>query len=263
MTYFRGISISSLKITKQNIEQIQTLSHNFNLKKVLNKLKLLSASQLKIARNHLGIENQPALSTENQQYEWRRLVGSIRRRVQRHAPTQAETPEPVQPQQPIRRKSSLTTSKLDFLRREKSKEEDKTDSIHEKKCDAKKEMTLSKQRSVGFDFETPQTSRPKHDIKYSAKPESPINIKIEKDKLFVKSSDNTKGVRKSDSTKSKDNVKVQKSSNFSFRSNSSKSGTSKGEARKIKEQKNRDDFLKATMRIFLVVSPPVGKMQVT
>lgn len=25
---------------------------------------------------------------------------------------------------------------------------------------------------------------------------------------------------------------------------------------------NRDDFLKATMRIFLVVSPPVGKIQV-
>lgn len=121
-------------------------------------------------------------------------------------------------------------------------------------------MTLSKQKSVGFDFgpENPQFSRPKND---TAKVEPPVNIKIDKDKLFVKSSDNVKGVRKSDSTKSKDNVKVQKPSNFSFRSNSSRSGT-KAEARKIKDQKNRDDFLKATMRIFLVVSPPVGKMQV-
>lgn len=217
---------------------------------------------MKIARNRLGIENQPALSTENQQYEWRRLVGSIRRRVQRHA-TQAETPEPVQPQQPIRRKSSLTTSKLDFLRREKSKEEP-SDSTTEKRTDAK-DMTLSKQKSVGFDFgtENPQTSRPKYDAPKhnSASTKTEVNIKIDKDMLFVRSSDNIKGVRKSDSTKSKDNVKVQKSSNFSFRSNCNKSGT-KAEARKMKEQKNREDFLRATMRIFLVVSPPVGKMQV-
>lgn len=33
-------------------------------------------------------------------------------------------------------------------------------------------------------------------------------------------------------------------------------------SKKDERNANRDDFLKATMRIFLVVSPPVGKIQV-
>lgn len=146
---------------------------------------------------------------------------------------------------------------MDFLRREKSKEE-----VDEQKKD-KKDLTLSKQKSVGFDFgpESPQI-RPKLEVGSM----KTIDVhKVDKDKLFVKNSDNHKGVRKSDSTKSKDHVKVQKSSNFSFRSNSSKSDKgSKSDSGKNKEEKtmNRDDFLKATMRIFLVVSPPVGKIQV-
>lgn len=233
------------------------------LKKVINKLKLISSSKLKIAKDLLNIENQPKLSTENQQYEWRKLVGSIRRRVQRHGTSQAETSEPVPSHQPVRRKSSLTHTKLDFLRKEKSR--DDTDSSEtQRKNENKKEMTLAKQKSVGFDFGTdnPQTSRPKFDTASTKQNEQHVNTKIDKDKLFVKNSDSIKGVRKSDSTKSKDNVKVQKSSNFSLRSNSSKSA--KSDCAKIKEEKhmNRDDFLKATMRIFLVVSPPVGKMQV-
>lgn len=228
---------------------------------MLNKVKLLSISQLKIAKNHLSIESQPAVSTESQQYEWRRLVGSIRRRVQRHGTTSTETPEQVPSHQPVRRKSSLTHTKLDFLRREKSKDDDDSPGI---KKDSKKDLTLAKQKSVGFDFgpESPQSTRPKLEV--GSNKSTDVN-KIDKDKLFVKNSDSFKGVRKSDSTKSKDNVKVQKSSNFSFRSNSSKSEkTGKSDCGKSKDEKsmNRDDFLKATMRIFLVVSPPVGKMQV-
>lgn len=67
----------------------------------------------------------------------------------------------------------------------------------------------------------------------------------------------SKGVRKSDKIKDSD-----KSHKISFKNSGAKikSGTNS----KTKEDKgvNRDDFLKATMRIFLVVSPPVGKMQV-
>lgn len=221
----------------------------------------MALSQLKIARDHLNIENRPEVSTENQQYEWRKLVGSIRRRVQRHGSSQTETAEQVPSNQPVRRKSSLTHAKLDFLRREKSREEDPSETP--RKNDTKKENTLSKQKSVGFDFtiETPPINKPKEST--TSKPNeqfASLIPKIDKDKLFVKSSDNIKGVRKSDSTKSKDGVKVQKSSNFSFRSNSNK----KNDRGKTKEEKQvtRDDFLKATMRIFLVVSPPVGKMQV-
>lgn len=54
-----------------------------------------------------------------------------------------------------------------------------------------------------------------------------------------------KGVRKSDKSDKKSK---------SFRGSVGRHGT--------KDNVNRDDFLKATMRIFLVVSPPVGKMQV-
>lgn len=218
--------------------------------KLLNKLKLLSPSRAKISKSSLLLKLESTSSTENQAYEWRKLVGSIRRRMTRHGTsTQAKTPpELTQTQEPIRRKSSLTHAKLDFLRREKSR--DDPDCEQAKKAS----MTLSKQKSVGFDIgpESPKSGvRPK--LESAAKSE-PVN-KIDKDKLFVKCGD--KGVRKSDSVKTKDNIKVQKSSNFSFRSNICKSGSGK-----MKEEKNRDDFLKATMRIFLVVSPPVGKMQV-
>lgn len=65
-----------------------------------------------------------------------------------------------------------------------------------------------------------------------------------------------KGVRKSDKSDKKSSCKT--ISSKSFRGSVARHGT--------KEEKNvnvnRDDFLKATMRIFLVVSPPVGKMQV-
>lgn len=259
----------------------------------------MSLNQLKIARDTLNIDPQPPVSTENQQYEWRRLVGSIRRRVQRHGTsTTTETPETEPSHQPIRRKSSLTHhSKLDFFRREKSRDEptdlEKSSNItntttittsssgasnsNSKKAPSGKDQQVpwAKQRCVGFDIGT-ETSRGGRatdlcDTKH-------VNTKIDKDKLFVKSSDsyNIKGVRKSDSVKpSKDTVKVQKPSNFSFRTNLSKSGSKAssnsgggagggGICGRLKEERhmNRDDFLKATMRIFLVVSPPVGKMQV-
>lgn len=213
----------------------------------------MSSIELKIAKNNLGIDNQgTTLSTENQQYEWRKIVGSIRRRVQRNVTSQAEAPESVQSDQPIRRKSSLTASKLDFLRREKSKDE--TTSSFEKK-----DMTLSKQKSVGFEFD-PQKNRPN---KEPISTKTDVNIRIDKYISSSKNSDSSsKGVRKSElniTNKTKDNPKVQKS-NFSFKS--SKSGAKNTDSKKTRQEKNRDDFLKATMRIFLVVSPPVGKMQV-
>lgn len=115
-------------------------------------------------------------------------------------------------------------------------------------------LPLSKQKSVGFDIDAST-----NDVN--------IDSRIDPDKLFVKSNDSYKGVRKSDNSKqpTKDNgAKVQKSSNFSFKSSVSKSGKSSAIRGRFKDSKqmNRDDFLKATMRIFLVVSPPVGKMQV-
>lgn len=117
-------------------------------------------------------------------------------------------------------------------------------------------MTLSKQRSVGFVYD--QKQRPNVEtINKQTKPD--VNIKIDK-LVSIKHSD--KGVRKSDphnkNLTHKDNVKVQKT-NFSLKSSKS----AKSDAKKSQQDKNRDDFLKATMRIFLVVSPPVGKMQVT
>lgn len=48
--------------------------------------------------------------------------------------------------------------------------------------------------------------------------------------------------------------------------NASKTGLSGSVACRVKDagggSTNREDFLKATMRIFLVVSPPMGKIQV-
>lgn len=63
------------------------------------------------------------------------------------------------------------------------------------------------------------------------------------------SSFNLKGVRKSDKMLAGDKT--------------AKAGFGQKKISKKEEKNaNRDDFLKATMRIFLVVSPPVGKIQV-
>lgn len=133
--------------------------------------------------------------------EWRRFVGSIRRRVQRHASDvraeKAAAPQTqTAPKQSFSRKNSLT----------------------------------SVDTSVGAD-------------------ERNVNL--------------DKGVQKSESSSSSskkvggsgggsDVVRLRPSISFTrIRSSHTK----------CKEVK-QDDFLKATMRIFLVVSPPVGKIQV-
>lgn len=246
-------------------------------------------SAVKIARENLLPERQTATaSTESQQYEWKKLVGSIRRRVQRHATTASESdtasregerdvesspgssPSTVTvplPGAALKRKSSLTQhSKLDFFRREKSREDPDYGSSNSadgknKKGNQKGGFGLSKQKSVGFDMDHEEDNKK-------------TGSKIDPEKLCVKktsdnyNSSNNKGVRKSDHNKSKDKdnatPKVSKSSNFSFRTSVNKSGKTGPMSGRFKDTKqmNRDDFLKATMRIFLVVSPPVGKMQV-
>lgn len=87
---------------------------------VFNVVKSFTSKNLKIARETLNIE--PSEEEGGRPHEWRRLVGSIRRRVQRHASTSGsqETPTstattttgPTSPQQSISRKNSLTQSRF-------------------------------------------------------------------------------------------------------------------------------------------------------
>lgn len=86
------------------------------LKVLFDLVKLFTSRNLKIARESLNIETT---DQEGRPHEWRRLVGSIRRRVQRHASSSGsqETPSTtttgnVSPLQPISRKNSLTQSRL-------------------------------------------------------------------------------------------------------------------------------------------------------
>lgn len=115
----------------------------------------------------------------------------------------------------------------------------------EKSCDKDKKsdkQPLVKQKSIGLDSA-------KTDI-FKA-----LSFK-EKSKqtgsLLVSKSADQKVVRKSDKKDSDKNIK----SSTSF-CRSKISGS-----RSNKDGLKQDDFLKATMRIFLVVSPPVGRMQV-
>lgn len=153
----------------------------------------------------------------------------------------------------------LAKARFDLFRKEKSR-----DDSSETPKEGKAENKLRRQKSIegstsrtgdyfkalSFRDKTKSASVRNVDVVTSSKQQNPASTSS-------CTTTSSKGVRKSDKTKDSD-----KSHKISFKSSS---GKAKGGASpKAKEEKgaNRDDFLKATMRIFLVVSPPVGKMQV-
>lgn len=229
----------------------------------------MSTKNSKIARESPTREEPSCLSPEGQQYEWRKLVGSIRRRVQRHASTSGSEATPDNGQSSgtsnsQSRKNSLTRNKFDVFKWDKSKDElekckketkpDKSETKENQKI-----LPLTKQKSVGPELTT--TSSILNNFKsltFKDKPSSP-SIKNIDSLISPKLSKRTfllnKSVRKSD---------PKCSGNFSSKANMTQDKKSLKVVQKLKEDKNtnRDDFLKATMRIFLVVSPPVGKIQV-
>lgn len=203
-------------------------------------MKIFSSKNLKIAREGLNIDGERTSPQEG--HEWRRLVGSIRKRVQRHA-SSSESSQPAASPTPSR-KNSLTKCRL--FQRDKSKDE--PDVQKEGKNEAK---VLTRQKSIEA---TPTTSKTDYFKALSFRDRSKSASVRHVDSLAAPSAP-VKGVRKSE--KLKDGDKTQRKS--SFRGSTDKGGKAgKGKDRHV----NRDDFLKATMRIFLVVSPPAGKMQV-
>lgn len=183
---------------------------------MFNISKIFSSKPVKIARESLNIEEEEHLQ-EGQ--EWRKFVGSIRRKVQRHASSSSSAPDQAQSKgESVSRKNSLTKT----LKKEKSEEKYKN----------------NKQLSV-------ETSSSKADY-FRA-----LSFRDKTKGGAVKNADNSlrMGVRKSE----KPDIKP----SLSFSRCKSSSSSPRG-----REGLKQDDFLKATMRIFLVVSPPVGKMQV-
>lgn len=211
-------------------------------------MKIFSTKNLKIARESLNIDSEKSSPSDGQQqHEWRKLVGSIRRRVQRHASSSSSTDQSSSTQalaSPTQsRKNSLTQGKL--FRKEKSKD----DSVELQKESKNEGKVLTRQKSIEA-----TSSKTDYFKALTFRDRSKSASVKHVDSLAAPTSSN-KGVRKSEKTRDSD--KTHKSS---FRcSKISKSGSQK---RKEDRNVNKDDFLKATMRIFLVVSPPVGKMQV-
>lgn len=207
---------------------------------MFNIVKIFTDKTAKIARENLTIEG-----ADGQPHEWRKLVGSIRRRVQRHASniqqepgtSKAQTPSPT-----FARKNSLTQStRFDFFKREKSRDDPVEAAKPQGKAEKEKaQKTLVKQKSIEGKCELFKG----------------LSFKDKSKSVSVKSvctiSSPTGGkacIKKTNSDRVKDSEKK-------------RTGAMPKVKSPQKEEKNRDDFLKATMRIFLVVSPPVGKIQV-
>lgn len=173
------------------------------------------------------------------QYEWKRLVGSIRRRVQRHAtaadgattpttPTQPAQPPPLAAGTTASRKNSLTqAARFDFFRR--SREEKSRECVQPP-------PPLGSSSVVHDDDGGGGSTNKSH---------KPVGKQ--------KSCEPSKGERDDDKKKSKATKATSSSNKTTIFGNA---------AGNFNTQKHREDFLQATMRIFLVVSPPVGKMQV-
>lgn len=206
-------------------------------------VNIFSPKSIKIARQNVNINKEPKEAPEGNP-EWRKLVGSIRRKVQRHASGSSDNQSTSCSQTKnlsIARKNSLSNS---ILKREKS---------YEKDVKTSEKQPLVKHKSIGLET----TSTIKTDL-FKA-----LSFKDKSKSVSVKNVASTnaahskpgepilKGVRKSDKKDSDKNYKP----NISL-SRGKSSGT------KCKAGLIQDDFLKATMRIFLVVSPPAGKMQV-
>ncbi|KAF5299054.1 hypothetical protein FQA39_LY11600 [Lamprigera yunnana] len=223
---------------------------------------------MKIARENLTVKEKTSPLAEGQQYEWKKLVGSIRRRVQRNASTSCpsdSTDASVGDDAKIHRKNSLTRSKFDVFKWDKSKEDapgvlekGKKEACKTEKKEMHRTFTLTKQKSIGSDL--PSRNTKFKALSFRDKPKS-TSFKNIDTLISPKSSKSSfilnRGVRKSDQSSDK----MQKSNV----KNSEQIKKSVGICQKLKGDKNvnKDDFLKATMRIFLVVSPPVGKLQVT
>lgn len=192
----------------------------------------------------MNIDRESKEAPEGNQ-EWRKFVGSIRRKVQRHASGSSDNQSTSGSQTKnlsISRKNSLTCS---VLKREKS-------------CDKEtrngEKQPLVKQKSNGL--ETSSTT--KTDLfkalsfRDKSKSVSVKNVGTASSPTPKSGEQFVRGVRKCDKKDSDRNIKP------SISLSRCKSSSGKG-----KEGLKQDDFLKATMRIFLVVSPPAGKMQVT
>lgn len=213
-------------------------------KTLYNIVNIFSSKSPKIARENVNIDREPKEPPEGNQ-EWRKLVGSIRRKVQRHASGSADNQSPSGSQTKnlsISRKNSLTHS---LLKREKSCDKDAKTSDNKQPLTKQKSNGLETSSSTKTDLFKALSFRDKSKS-VSVKNVNSVSGSTSKSReTFVK------GVRKSDKKDSDRNIK----SSISF--SRGKSSGAKG-----KEGLKQDDFLKATMRIFLVVSPPAGKMQV-
>ncbi|KAJ8950115.1 hypothetical protein NQ318_017840 [Aromia moschata] len=211
-------------------------------KTLFNIVKIFSSKSVKIAGEGLNIEKEP-----NQAPEGNQGVEAVRRLHTQEGPEAclrvvggARAPQPKG--EPLARKNSLT-HKFDVFKREKG--------CDEKRDKAKQQTSkqpLVKQKSIGP--ESTAKSELFKALSFKDKSKS-VSVKHVDTLVAPKSGDTPlKGVRKSDK---RDSDKTPKSSISLCRSKSS--------AAKNKEGLKQDDFLKATMRIFLVVSPPTGKVQ--
>lgn len=199
------------------------------LKNLFNIVRLFTSKPVTIARENLTIDRESQPTSEGQQ-EWRKFVGSIRRKVQRHAST-SNAPETASAQpknESLTRKNSLTQNLP-------SKKDEKN--------------LLIKQKSIGNETKTDIFKTLTFRDKLKG-----VSVKNIDSLAAPKGVEGLKGVRKSDKTKDSD-----RSFKCSFSKNKNNSFKRKKDEEKGRKQ---DDFLKATMRIFLVVSPPVGKLQV-
>lgn len=214
-------------------------------KTLFNIVNIFSSKSSKIARESLNIEKEPKETSEGNQ-EWKKFVGSIRRKVQRHASgiTENQTSSSQSKSQSLSGKNSLTHSKFEMMKRERSCDKEP------KTSDLTKKQPLVKQKSIGLETSAKTDLFKALSFKDKSKSVSVKNV----DKLDAPKMGEyfQKGVRKSDKKDSEKNIK----SSISF------CRTKSSGVQKSKEGLKHDDFLKATMRIFLVVSPPAGKMQV-
>lgn len=159
-------------------------------------------------------------------------------------------------------------ARFDLFKKEKSRD-DSSETSKEVKTETTSQIRLRRQKSIEGSISRTSEYFKALSIRDRTKSASVKNVDVvSASKLQQQQHQNpasipsfittsSKGVRKSDKTKDSD-----KSHKISFKSSSSKTKGGISPKKTSEKGANKDDFLKATMRIFLVVSPPVGKMQV-
>ncbi|XP_025830942.1 uncharacterized protein LOC108742195 isoform X2 [Agrilus planipennis] len=250
----KAFTLINIKQNNKKLSLCVILCINFFLQQnivfvaiVFNLVKSLSSKSLAIARECTpsAAASSDNLSSNDNPYEWRKLVGSIRRKVQRN-PTSTNNGEKGG-NGSVSRKNSLTKSKFDLFKRETSREEI---GIQHRK---EKGPTTSKDEG-----NVPSVSRTSKLVKQKS-----IELSPSKRNYFRKCYENEK--RKSNKVcHSNMDVSANKSTKTDVMLKSNRSSFKNKKSTKQKNQRNvsREDFLAATMRIFLVVSPPGGKIQV-